>query len=73
MLEGLSAKNLIKELGRSTSIGRPYLYGTTKEFLKLFGFESLDDLPEIENIDELITEEDSWNEVSPDQITMPIE
>ena len=73
VLEGLSAKNLIKELGRSTSIGRPYLYGTTKEFLKLFGFESLDDLPEIENIDELITEEDSWNEVSPDQITMPIE
>ena len=73
VLEGLSAKNLIKELGRSTSIGRPYLYGTTKEFLKLFGCESLDDLPEIENIDELITEEDSWNEVSPDQITMPIE
>ena len=51
-------KGLVEELGRSDSVGRPYLYGTTKEFLRLFGFESLKELPEIEEIDELIAEED---------------
>ena len=73
VLEGLMAKGLIAEQGRSTAIGRPYLYGTTKEFLKLFGFETLADLPEIENIDDLIMEEDSWEDISPDQLTLPIE
>ena len=73
VLEGLMAKGLVKEEGRSTAIGRPYLYGTTKEFLKLFGFETLADLPEIENIDDLVMEEDAWDEISPDQLTMPIE
>ena len=73
VLEGLMAKNLIAELGRSTAIGRPYLYGTTKEFLRLFGFETLADLPEIENIDDLVMEEDVWDDISPDQLTMPIE
>ena len=73
VIEGLMAKNLIAELGRSTAIGRPYLYGTTKEFLKLFGFETLDDLPEIENIDNLVMEEDSWDDISPDQLTLPID
>ena len=73
VIEGLMAKNLIAELGRSTAIGRPYLYGTTKEFLKLFGFETLDDLPEIENIDDLVMEEDSWDDISPDQLTLPID
>ena len=58
VLEGLMLKGLVEELGRSDSIGRPYLYGTTKEFLRLFGFESLKELPEIEEIDELIAEED---------------
>jgi len=58
VLEGLMLKGLVEELGRSDAIGRPYLYGTTKEFLKLFGFESLKELPEIEEIDELIAEED---------------
>ena len=73
VLEGLIAKGLIAEQGRSTAIGRPYLYGTTKEFLKLFGFETLADLPEIENIDDLVMEEDTWDDISPDQLTMPIE
>lgn len=50
VLDGLSKKDLIEEKGRSTGIGRPILYGTTEEFLKYFGFESLKDLPEIKDI-----------------------
>ncbi|MFQ7737820.1 MAG: SMC-Scp complex subunit ScpB, partial [Emergencia timonensis] len=40
--------------GRSEGIGRPILYGTTDTFLKNFGFTSLKDLPEIEDIEGVI-------------------
>ncbi|MCQ2552066.1 MAG: SMC-Scp complex subunit ScpB [Clostridia bacterium] len=73
VLEGLMLKGLVEELGRSNAIGRPYLYGTTKEFLRLFGFESLKELPEIEEIDELITEEDPELDTPlADQIAMDV-
>ena len=51
VIEGLSRKNLVGELGRSDAVGRPVLYGTTDEFLKQFGFESLKELPDIEDIE----------------------
>ena len=38
---------LIKELGRLEAPGRPLLFGTTDDFLRAFGVDSLDDLPEI--------------------------
>ncbi|MBQ4482333.1 MAG: SMC-Scp complex subunit ScpB [Lachnospiraceae bacterium] len=38
---------LVKELGRLEGPGRPLLFGTTDEFLRAFGVDSLDDLPEI--------------------------
>ncbi|MBQ2271749.1 MAG: SMC-Scp complex subunit ScpB [Firmicutes bacterium] len=54
VIEGLAKKELIEEKGRSNGIGRPILYGTTKLFLEKFGFETLKDLPDIEEIDTLI-------------------
>ena len=63
VVEGLVTKGLVRDRGRSEAVGRPILYGTTDEFLKHFGFESLKDLPEIEDIEEVIgmdeSEEDS--------------
>lgn len=50
VIEGLVKKNLIEEVGRSDSIGRPILYGTTDSFLKNFGFSSIKELPDIEDI-----------------------
>ncbi len=41
----LISKTLIKEVGRAEAVGRPILYGTTKEFLEYFGLRSLDELP----------------------------
>lgn len=38
---------LIEELGRKQVIGRPILYGTTAAFLRCFGLNSLDDLPQL--------------------------
>ena len=43
-LEGLG---LIEEQGRKDTLGRPILYGTTEEFLRRFGLESLQQLPEL--------------------------
>lgn len=51
VIEGLVKKDLIEEVGRSDSIGRPILYGTTDAFLKNFGFSSIKELPEIEDIE----------------------
>ena len=54
VIEGLLAKGLIEEQGRSAAIGRPILYGTTRKFLEVFGFESLKELPEIDDVENLI-------------------
>jgi segregation and condensation protein B len=48
VLRGLMERRLVKITGRSDELGRPMLYGTTKEFLKAFGISSLEDLPNIE-------------------------
>jgi segregation and condensation protein B len=41
-------RRLIVELGRSTSPGRPFLYGTGFDFLERFGLTSLDELPPLD-------------------------
>lgn len=58
VIEGLTKKNLIAEVGRSTSVGRPVLYGTTDEFLRQFGFETLKELPPIEDIAGVLGDEE---------------
>lgn len=45
---------LIDVVGRSESVGRPLLYGTTDEFLTQFGLQSLDGLPSLREIEELL-------------------
>lgn len=45
MMKNLLKARLIKISGRKEIPGRPFLYGTTKEFLEFFGLRSLKDLP----------------------------
>jgi segregation and condensation protein B len=45
VLRGLMERRLIRISGRAEELGRPMLYGTTHEFLKVFGLSSPDDLP----------------------------
>jgi segregation and condensation protein B len=45
VLRTLMSKGLIEELGRLETVGHPILFGTTFEFLRYFGLESLTDLP----------------------------
>ncbi len=47
-VNSLIDKNLIESCGRLDAPGRPMLYATTDKFLRVFGFNSLDDLPETE-------------------------
>lgn len=59
VMDHLLEKGLIKITGRKDVPGRPYLYGTTKEFLEYFGLKSLTDLPKLEDFTSLqpVTEE----------------
>ena len=41
---------LVREVGRLDAPGRPILFGTTEEFLRNFGVQGLDDLPEIDPV-----------------------
>ena len=45
ILRQLMERELVRIVGRSEELGRPFLYGTTKRFLQVFGLRHLDDLP----------------------------
>ena len=51
VVEGLQDKGLIEVKGRSNAVGRPLLYGTTDLLLQQFGFSSIDELPDIDNLE----------------------
>ncbi|MDY4748808.1 MAG: SMC-Scp complex subunit ScpB [Candidatus Fimisoma sp.] len=55
VMDGLIKKELVCEKGRADTVGRPILYGTTDVFLKNFGFSSIKDLPEIEDIESIVS------------------
>jgi len=48
ILRVLMERDLLRIVGRSEELGRPFLYGTTKKFLQLFGLQRLDQLPRID-------------------------
>lgn len=53
-LRKLMELELVDVEGRSESLGRPLLYGTTPDFLEQFGLDTLDDLPTIREVEELL-------------------
>ncbi len=46
----LVSYDLVEEVGRKEAPGRPLLFGTTEQFLRTFGIESLDELPETDAV-----------------------
>ncbi|MCX7988914.1 MAG: SMC-Scp complex subunit ScpB [Thermodesulfovibrio sp.] len=52
-IKTLLDRKLIKIIGKKDVPGRPFLYGTTKEFLKLFGISSLNELPNIDDFQQI--------------------
>jgi segregation and condensation protein B len=57
VMKTLLEKRLIKITGRKEVVGRPILYGTTKQFLLHFGLKDLSELPKIEEFAEVLGEE----------------
>lgn len=55
VLHNLMEKGMVTIKGRANVVGRPLQYGTTSEFLKFFGLKSLEDLPRMSEIEELIS------------------
>ncbi|MDR0291400.1 MAG: SMC-Scp complex subunit ScpB [Elusimicrobium sp.] len=47
-LEKLLERGLVKITGKRDTIGRPMVYGTTEEFLRLFGLNKVSELPDID-------------------------
>lgn len=45
ILKQLMERGLVRIVGEHDSLGRPYLYGTTRQFLELYGLTSLEELP----------------------------
>ena len=52
-MKSLLDKSLIRISGRKKAPGRPFVFGTTKQFLEYFGLNSLEELPKIEDFSSL--------------------
>ncbi|HEV2844376.1 MAG TPA: SMC-Scp complex subunit ScpB [Thermoanaerobaculia bacterium] len=52
VLKNLLERRLVRIVGRKEVVGKPFLYGTTREFLVHFGLNSLKDLPPLEEFEE---------------------
>jgi segregation and condensation protein B len=59
VIRTLLEKNLITVTGRAATVGKPLQYGTTDEFLKFFGLGSLEGLPNMSEIEEMISASES--------------
>jgi segregation and condensation protein B len=59
VLHTLLERKLITIAGRAETVGKPLLYKTTDEFLQFFNLNSLNDLPRMEEIEELLATGDS--------------
>ena len=55
---------LIKELGRLDTIGHPIVFGTTEEFLRCFGVSSIEELPDIDEVQKQNFMEEAMEEVA---------
>jgi segregation and condensation protein B len=69
VIKTLLERDLITIEGREKAPGNPLLYGTTKYFLEYFGLKSLEDLPKLKEIDELLKDDTKFLE-SLDQVAL---
>ena len=57
---------IVRVMGRKQVVGRPLLYGTTREFLEYFGLASLGELPKMEELVEKLAERAAAVEEEPE-------
>ncbi len=66
-LKTLLGRKLLRIQGRKNVVGRPMLYGTTREFLLQFGLRDLKDLPDMEEFEQFIATEEAGPAVVGDE------
>jgi segregation and condensation protein B len=64
----LLERNLIRAMARKDVPGRPFLYGTTAEFLQLFNLQDLSQLPTLKEMEEISLPEVPGDTISLDQL-----
>src|SRR5215467_5565371 len=69
VIKTLLDKKFITASGRKEVLGRPILYKTTREFLIHFGLKDLDELPSMEEFEELIKNQAAAEEEIPEEVS----
>ncbi len=54
VLTTLIERKLVKTVGRKQVVGRPFMYGTTREFLERFGLNDITDLPKVDELSDAL-------------------
>jgi segregation and condensation protein B len=72
-IKTLLERKLVKILGYQASVGQPALYGTTEDFLSIFGLTSLSELPSLRDLKALVKEPGEALEVSSEDAEGPEE
>ena len=54
-LKTLMERRLVRVVGKKDVPGKPFLFGTTREFMEVFGLGSLSDLPSMREIEEYLS------------------
>jgi segregation and condensation protein B len=75
VMKALLERKLIKMLGKKEEIGRPILYGTSREFLEFFALRDLTSLPTLREFQELSREHQEIveRETAPKEAPPPLE
>lgn len=74
VMKTLMDRDLVRVLGRKPEVGRPILYGTSRDFLEYFGLKDLSELPSLKEIESLALNapEDEVSREGVDEGTQPL-
>jgi segregation and condensation protein B len=72
VLSTLIERKLVKTVGRKQVVGRPFMYGTTREFLERFGLNDIGDLPKVDELADALGFELPASLAEPTVVTSPL-
>jgi segregation and condensation protein B len=72
VLSTLIERKLVKTVGRKQVVGRPFMYGTTREFLERFGLNDISDLPKVDELSDALGFELPVALSEPAEVTSPL-
>ncbi len=67
-VKALLDRKLVRILGKAEDVGRPLLYGTTRQFLDFFGLATLNELPTLKQLHELEHGQLPTSDVTPEEV-----